>query len=366
MVQGGPGVFLVQAGGSIDLGSLKDGIQTVGNGNNALLDKGKSSLVIVSGYIFEKNITEIGAFFNTVRKTGDDYAQLMADGKADEAARLLQETRVETIYPLLDSPSGVGDINMTSSQIGTSIGQSDIFIIANGSINLGKTAMPVSGKLPAKTGITTGGGGGINIFSRLDVNVNESRIMTFFSSNDMNENDNASLGDITIWSDEGNINAGRGSRTAVSASPPRKDPFTGQEVFTPPAIGSGIRAATYGDNAPEPGNIHLFAPSGIIDAGEAGISGGKVILAAVKINNATNISFSTGSIGVSQATAGTAGIGNLSGAGNVTTQSSQLTSDSAGIGATRAAQASQMIDNIMTKWLDVKVIDFVEDDDETM
>lgn len=348
LVQGGPGVFFVQAGGSIDLGILQEGIQAIGNGRYPQLGTEKSSVVIVSGYSFEKTADDVSAFFAKIQKAGDDYAQLLADGKLEDGANLLSETREETIYPFLGEPSGTGDINMTSSQIGTSIGKSDIFIVANGAMNLGKTALPTSGKIGKKTGITTGGGGAINIFSSGDVNVNESRVMTFYG------------GDITIWSDQGSINAGRGSRAAVSASPPTVNE-DGTQVFSPPAIGSGIRAVTYGENAPEPGNIHLFAPSGVIDAGEAGVAGGKVILAAPQVLNVANISFSSGSVGVPKTSEGTAGIGTLSGS-SAAMQSGQLTSEGYGAGVARAKNASQMIEDIIAKWLDVKVIDFIEEE----
>ena len=354
LIQGGPGVFMVQAGGSIDLGSLKDGIQAVGNGNNIELSMEKSSLVILSGYGFDKSAADVTAFFDTIRTAGDNYAALMAQGKRDEAAQLLQTTRKDTIDPLLGAPTGAGDINMTSSQIATSIGQSDIFVIANGSLNLGQTALPIAGTANKTTGITTGGGGGINIFARKNVNVNESRVMTFYG------------GDITIWSDQGSVNAGRGSRTAVSAASPRRVK-TPQglyvSVFTPPAVGSGIRAVTYGANAPEPGNIHLFAPSGIIDAGEAGIAGGKITLAALQVNNASNINFSAGSVGLPQSSEGTASLGTLTGSTSAT-QNSQLTADASGLNSAKV-QASQMVEDIIAKWLEVKVIDFVEDDDRT-
>jgi hypothetical protein len=131
-------------------------------------------------------------------------------------------------------------------------------------------------------------------------------------------------------------------------------------VFSPPAVGSGIRAVTYGDNAPEPGDIHLFAPSGVIDAGEAGIAGGKITLAALQVNNAANISFSSGSIGMPQASEGAASLGTLSGTGS-TAQNSQLTADASALSASKS-QASQMVEDIIAKWLEVKVIDFVEDE----
>jgi filamentous hemagglutinin len=305
----------------------------------------------VSGYTFDKTGADIDVFFNAIRKAGDDYATLMAGGKLDDGATLLENTREDTITPFLGTASGTGDINMTSSQMATSIGKSDIFVIANGNLNLGKTALPTSSTTNTRTGITTGGGGAINVFSIHDVNVNESRIMTFYG------------GDITLWSDQGNINAGRGSRTAVSASPPRRQTINGvtTTVFTPPAIGSGIRAVTYGDNPPPPGDIHLFAPKGVIDAGEAGISGGQIILAALQVVNASNISFSSGSVGVPQPTEGVTGIGSLSGTGTLA-QSSQLMAEASGIAATTATQASQMLDSIMNRWLDVRIIDYVTDE----
>jgi filamentous hemagglutinin len=370
LIQGGPGAFMIEAGGSIDLGSLQDGIQAIGNGNNPLLGPGASSLIVLSGYQFDTKAADIAGFFNAIRSAGDEYAAKMAAGQLADAAQLLQTTRQDTIDPLLGAPTGVGDINMTSTQIATSNGKADIYVISNGTINLGQTALPIAGTAAKKTGITTGGGGGINIFAKKDVNVQESRVMTFFSRQDMIDNGitdddiksgKASIGDITIWSDQGNINAGRGSRTAVNASAPKRTLINGTyvTVFTPPSVGSGLRAATYGNNAPVPGNIHLFAPSGVIDAGEAGIAGGQVTLAALKVTNAANISFSSGSLGVPQQSAGAANIGSLSGSGSAA-QNSQLTSGVSGLDTTRA-QAAQIVEDIIAKWLDVKVVDFVED-----
>jgi hypothetical protein len=167
-------------------------------------------------------------------------------------------------------------------------------------------------------------------------------------------------GDITVWSDEGNINAGRGSRTAVSASPPRRQTINGVTtwVFTPPAVGSGIRAVTYGDNPPPPGNIHLFAPSGIIDAGEAGVMGGRVFLAALEVRNTANISFSLGSVGVPLPSTGQAagGLGALTGTGSVT-ETSKMAEQAASLAPARA-EATKAIEEFITRWVNVEVIGF--------
>jgi filamentous hemagglutinin family protein len=365
LIQGGPGAFLVQAGGLIDLGTSPYGIQAIGNGANPVVGTGKSNLIVVAGYTFNTSnqqdfntfSTGLSTFFSNIQSAGDEYANMLADGNLTGAASLLQSTRTSGPYAIdnfLGKPSGAGDIDMIFSQIATSIGQSNIYIIAAGTLNVGQSALPTAGSTNANTGITTGGGGSINIFANGDVNVNESRIMTFYG------------GDITIWSDDGSINAGRGSSTAVSALPPKKEIQNGVlvTVFSPPAIGSGIRAVTYGFNPPPTGDIHLFAPNGIINAGEAGISGGEVILAALHVVNAFNISFTSGSVGVPLASTGAIGLGALSGQSSVATQSSQALSDISGAGVSKAPQASQMLENVLGQWLDVKVIDFVQDEDQ--
>ncbi|HEX8947709.1 MAG TPA: filamentous hemagglutinin family protein, partial [Dissulfurispiraceae bacterium] len=314
----------------------------------------KSTLVVISGYKFDKKAEDIGAFFQAITDASDKYSSLMQAGKLDEGAELLQKTRTKTISTFLGTATpGAGDITMTSSQIGTSIGQSDIFVIAAGSLNLGKTALPSSDKPSATTGIWTGDGGGINIFAVRDVNVNESRIMTFQG------------GDISIWSDQGDINAGRGSRTAVNAKPPRKVDIPGGGstlVYTPPATGSGIRA-THPTDKNLAGNVHLYA-KGVIDAGEAGIFGKDLHIWAEKgVLNAANIAGIGSVVGVPKTTTGATNLGALSGAGTVATQGSQALSEaSGGVAAQRTAQAAKMIEDIMMKWLDVKVIDFVQND----
>jgi len=180
-------------------------------------------------------------------------------------------------------------------------------------------------------------------------------------------------GDIIVWSDSGNIYAGRGAKAEVIASPPHASPiFDDQDniigysvKFTPPAVGSGIRAVTFDPDgatgpevAPPAGDIYPHAK--LIDAGEAGIAGGNIYLQAQQVLNVGNISSIGSVVGVPITTA-TTSIGTLSGSGSAT-QNSQLMSSASGLGEANAARASQMMDDIMTKWLDVKVIDFIIND----
>lgn len=355
--QSGPGALVIQAGRNIELGNSK-GLTTNGNFFNTLLGSKGADLIVVAGAKRDLQPEDAVLFFNGkdgksdhednslngLRKAGIEYTGLQAQGKIVEAQQRIEEARRTIISRWFDEPTndGSGNISMTSSQISTKSGRDEIFIMAKGVVDVGKTSIQ-SGE-SKKEGIVTVKGGPINIYAGGDINVNESRVMTFMG------------GDITIWSDLGNINAGRGSKTAVSPPEPG-------EV---PAAGSGLRALTYDPDGaeglleePAPGDISLFAPKGVIDAGEAGIAGGKVTLGATEVLNATNISFSAGSVGVPTSGGSSVSVGALSGAGNVTDSSrmiEQTTTSSAKDKTVRTG--TQVVDDFMSKFLDIKVLNF--------
>jgi hypothetical protein len=218
--------------------------------------------------------------------------------------------------------------------------------------NVGKSTFYES-SAQKNTGAYTAQGGDINIFSRGDVNVNESRLMTFYG------------GDITVWSDEGIINAGRGSKTAINPSQSlkvKRDDGTYITRFSPPSVGSGVRAMTYnagnGKAQPEAGDITLVAR--LVDAGEAGIYGGKVFIGADEVLNSTNISSVGVSVGVPTQTDSSAGLGALSGS-SALTESTKMLESSAAIGSRELAQKTALTaDSFLTAWLDVKVMSFDE------
>ena len=364
---GGPGALVVQAGGSIDLGTTR-GIQTYGNTYNIGLGTKGSSVYVAAGLDGTRNVATnislVEAFFDAVRAEGVKYSLLKKEGDAAGALQTIQEARDTIIDPFFGGPlTGAGaDINMVSSQISTNSGKDDIFVIATGTVNVGKSTI-VLDRTQAEsqlknTGIYTAGGGAIDIFTGGDINVNEARVMTFQG------------GDITAWSDRRNINAGRGSKTAISSDPPKlvkldpNDPNSSSIlVFSPPAVGSGIRtltfAAGFDEAAPPAGDVFLFAPTGAIDAGEAGILGRNVTLGATQVLNAGNISFSAGSVGVPAADSAVS-IGALAGTGALA-ETSKMIEQSASLGSTggRTAMAAAAIgEDIVTRWLDVKVISF--------
>ncbi len=150
----------------------------------------------------------------------------------------------------------------------------------------GSTIVGVEGVTPASVGsvspagLITQGEGSIDIYSQGSILLGLSRIMTTFG------------GDILGWSAEGDINAGRGSKTTLVYTPPKREYDTlGNVKLSPnvPSTGAGIATL---DPIPEvpPGDVDLIAPLGTIDAGEAGIRvSGNVNLSALQVVNAANI-----------------------------------------------------------------------------
>jgi filamentous hemagglutinin family protein len=360
---GGPGLLLVQAGNTIDLGTT-NGLQTIANLYNPQLGSKGSSLIAISGYEKDWELDEITTFFDNLRGAGKEYAGRLSEDPSLAMGRI-QEARNAIIDPFFsDSLVGNGDIDMTKSQIKT-VKDSDIYVIAAGRLSVGRSAL-TGEENGGSSGIYTESGGGINIFSVADMDVLESRVMTF------------SGGDITAWSDKGDINAGRGSKTAISQPEIETilDPETGEIVerrFSPPAVGSGIRTLTYDPDgfegpleAPPAGDAYLFAPQGIIDAGEAGIAAKNVVLGATEVVNVQNISFSAGSVGVPVSSETTAGLGALAGAGSVT-EAAKMAEESAGVASAReraTRELTELAEAFSPTWMKVEFIGFEEEEDK--
>lgn len=197
-----------------------------------------------------------------------------------------------------------GDITLYNARISsnTNPGGSggEINLLApHGNINVG---LP-SASSERNIGIYTTAGGPINAYLSGDMNVNLSKVATFQG------------GDILLYTSGAGstLDAGRGSRSARTSSPPRlvavkdKDQKVIGTLLLPPldTAGSGIRTVSYDPDGfgslpqPEPGKVFLLAPSGTIDAGEAGVSSASgLVVAALVVKNADNFSASGPSVGV--------------------------------------------------------------------
>jgi filamentous hemagglutinin family protein len=371
----GPGAAVVMAAGNINLGTTA-GIRTIANGMEGVtgsiwatgvhpyLSSEGADLYVLAGFADATTPARIDGFFDSLRGQGVEFSQLMAMGKVTEARALEATARAELIAALLGDANpqvipGVGNISMTQSSIATAYG-GNVNILARGRMDVGGTSFS---QRNSSSGIRTEAGGGINIYGVGDVNVNESRVMTWMG------------GDVTVWCD-GDINAGRGSKTAVNASGAAVARVNESGVFElqkKPAVGgSGVRAVTYDPDGPsgqrqqpEPGNIYLFAPNGTIDAGEAGIAGNQIFLAANKVLNAQNITFSQSSIGVPVATDVSVNLGAISGAGTMAAATNEVSRTSSGLDSVREQEpvlaTQDLAETLVAKLLKVEVIDLLDD-----
>jgi filamentous hemagglutinin family protein len=168
---------------------------------------------------------------------------------------------------------------------------------------------------PSTAGVITQGEGDIQLYAKGSILLGQSRIMTTFG------------GSIMGWSAEGDINAGRGSKTTVVYTPPKRLYDTWGNVTLSPSVPStGAGIATL-NPIPEvaPGDIDLIAPLGTIDAGEAGIRvSGNVNIAALTVVNAANIQTQGKSTGVPMtASVNTGAITSASSAASSATQAAE-------------------------------------------
>ena len=192
-----------------------------------------------------------------------------------------------TIFTAATGTLGKPNYAIQSGFVHTDFGGDIQFLTPGGGVTIG-----TEGLLPgADAGLITQGAGNIQIYSQNSVLLGLSRIMTTFGGN------------IVIWSAEGDINAGRGAKTTVIYTPPKRayDNY-GNVTISPVVPSSGAGIATL-QPIPEVarGTIDLIAPLGTVDAGEAGIRASSFVnIAALHIVNAANIQAQGGVIGVPQ------------------------------------------------------------------
>lgn len=128
-------------------------------------------------------------------------------------------------------------------------------------------------------GVLTLRGGAIRSSTDGDFRLNQSRLFTLAG------------GDITLWSSNGDLNAGQGPKSASNFPPitVRFDQNGRSEVDSAGSVsGAGIGAFKQAPGDPD-SDIVLVAPVGEVDAGDAGVrASGNVFVAAARVANADN------------------------------------------------------------------------------
>ncbi|MHB8814749.1 MAG: filamentous hemagglutinin family protein, partial [Steroidobacteraceae bacterium] len=404
IIVGGPGELQVVAGGNVILGT-SNGITTIGNEQNTALPSTGASISVEAGvggtsetaaqysafiqqYIAgssqfdgrlvtyveqitgQQGLTDAEAkqefngmapqqqrtfleqlFFNLLRTYGEEAAK--SGNNADFAGAY---AAIQTLFPGAnpDLSKGQtdpysGNISLYFSQIYTEKGGSISLLAPGGGVNAGLALAPTSYglvKSANQLGVVAEGPGDVNSFSYGDFQVNQSRVFA------------ADGGNILVWSTEGNIDAGRGSKTSLSASAPSvgydTNGFPAITYFAPTS-GSGIQslADTPGTAL---GNVDLFAPHGVVNANDAGIVAGNLTIAATAVLGTNNITVTGSEVGVPVAVTGTGAsvVGASSSAGGALS-SAQANLAQAGPQQQEAPKAAAEL-----RWLNVFVLGFGE------
>jgi len=346
----GPGQLHVIAGRDVDLGTSK-GIVSIGDQKNPALSDGGADITVMAG---QKTDPDYEAFIQRYLLDSDAYHEQLArylDGLGaagiDVAAfrglprtqqrkfilevlfNELRETGIAAaeskdyergftaIRTLFPAERYDGDVKSFLSKIYTTDGGNINLVVPGGLVNAGVAGASGVEKSADDLGVAITREGDINALVHGDFLVNQSRVFALDG------------GDILIWSSTGDIDAGKGAKTALSIPSPTTitDPNTGNTVVEfPPAItGSGIRAAVSTPGR-EPGEVILVAPAGVINAGDAGIgSAGNLTIAATAVIGADNIQVGGASVGV-PTDAGGLGAG-LAGVGDIAATAGKLSED---------------------------------------
>ncbi len=294
-------------------------------------------------------------FFNELQEGGKDFNTAASPQSAADAQR--GYAAVAALFPTKDAAGGpiayAGDVNFYFSQVKSERG-GDVEIFApSGLVNVGLASSGKLTKEDSELGLFSVRGGDIRTYVRDDFLVNQSRVFTLGG------------GDILLWSDTGNIDAGKGAKTAAAAPPPQLRVENGRIFFdiSGSVSGSGIGTLNTSRNDPRDDG-YLIAPNGEINAGDAGIrSSGNLSVAAITVVGADNIQ--VGGISTGVAVADTGGLSGLAGAGALvdakgTQEATALLGASAQDSEKSSQEAKQALANFKPSFISVEVLGFGE------
>jgi hypothetical protein len=223
------------------------------------------------------------------------FGEVQAGGVSGSAGGGYEQASnaIDGLY-LADAPAS-GELRLLISQVTTLDGGDINLLTPYGGVNAGISSTSQLEKSSDELGVIVRGKGDINTVVRDTLQVNSTRVFALDG------------GDITVWATQGNIDAGSGENpdTAVATRDVQLDRHGNALITFPPTVSTaGIRSiVSSADTAP--GDVFLFAPQGIIDAGDAGIgAAGNLTLAATQVIGADNIDVGGVSVGVPTAPAG--------------------------------------------------------------
>jgi filamentous hemagglutinin family protein len=280
-------------------------------------------------------------FFDLLRIYGSKEA---ASGNGDYSGAF---AAISKLFPGANPAKGQanpygGSISLYFSRVYTQQGGNISLLAPGGDINVGLALAPTSfgiDKSPDQLGIVAQTTGTLDAFSYSDFEVNQSRVFA------------ADGGDILVWSTDGNIDAGRGAKTAISAPALSIEYDANGEALVnlrAAIAGSGIQALTATPGVPA-GNVYLFAPHGVVNANDAGIVAGNLTVAATAVLGTNNISVSGTSVGVPVTVTGLGAA--FAGASSTAAATSNVAESLNAAGS----QSSTPVADAAINWLDVFV-----------
>ncbi len=376
----GPGELWLTAGRTIDLGASA-GAYTIGNTNNTALAERGASISVQAGVAkgadwagFAKKYDPASSVYAKLLTSymGERTGATLTPAEAATAYKALPEEQqhefllkilfqeiqsaaslaakngkasdynggyaaIETLYPGAGKGDDyIGDLKLFFSRIHTVDGGDINMMVPGGLVNAGLAVAFAGAKPASELGIVAQREGGINGFVDGNFLVNQSRVFALDGGN------------ITLWSSNGNIDAGRGSKASIAVPPPiiSFDEQGNLKVEVPPAVsGSGIRTAA--STVVRPGDVTLAAPRGVVDAGEAGIGGSNITIAATAVIGASNIDVGGSSSGVPSTSVSVpiASPGAASAAASASNQATQTAESAVNNDTNQAMEKNQLADN---------------------
>jgi hypothetical protein len=271
--------------------------------------------------LYAQSELALQTYFSEIKQGGiQDVSGTVVDKNKDGFAR--SNAAVSALFPQnvdATKPVYAGNISLIFSTVQTLQGGNINLLARGGGIDVGAAAIGGGVKKESsELGLIALRSGSVNASVDKDISVNASRVFALDG------------GDILLWSSGGNIDAGRGAKTALSVPPPiiNED---GSVNFQAAVAGSGIRNSRFTPNR-NPGAVYLFAPIGKVDAGDAGIgSQGDVLIAAQQVIGADNIDVGGISIGIPVTTGVSAGVASAGASATAATDNSADESSSGGL-----------------------------------
>ncbi|MGG1948121.1 filamentous hemagglutinin family protein [Trinickia sp. NRRL B-1857] len=273
--------------------------------------------------------------FNVLTQVGKDYN--------DPTSRYYQQyargyQAINTLFPAAygytknglkggvngaETLAQTGDLDIRGSTIQTQQGGNVSILGPGGRALIGSSSAPpaivgtdgtvVAG--PGTMGVLTLEKGAVDIFVDESLLLAQSRVFT------------EQGGDMTIWSSNGDINAGKGSKSSADTPAPQYVCDVNHYCLVDArgeVTGAGI-ATLHSIPGASTGTINLIAPRGTVDAGDAGIRAGNLNIAAFHVANADNIQVTGTSTGIPVAQA--ANTGALTAASSASSAASQMAQD---------------------------------------